>query len=158
MPPSGRDADENGREWQRGEQGEVGRTSGATSPKRKLTLVRPAELTVASCRRVRVGTLFVVYAPPAHDTTSMTATPTDSAPAVTRYRKTLVQERAPAVPRLHKQSGGKRLSGKTTNGNPYLRAVRTEVAWVVSRMKDNYLAAQYHRLARPLGRWRTVCW
>ena len=52
----------------------------------------------------------------------------------------------------NKESGGKRLSGKTTNGNTYLRAVLTEVVWVVSRMKDNYLAAQYHRLARRLGK------
>ena len=29
----------------------------------------------------------------------------------------------------NKQSGGKRLSGKTTHGNPYLRAVLGEVAW-----------------------------
>ena len=54
----------------------------------------------------------------------------------------------------NKQSGGKRLSGKTTNGNTCLRAVLTEVAWVVSRMKGNYLAAQYHRLARRLGKKR----
>jgi len=27
-----------------------------------------------------------------------------------------------------------------------------EVAWIISRMKDKYLAAQYHRVARRRGR------
>lgn len=37
----------------------------------------------------------------------------------------------------NKQSGGKRLSGKTTKGHPYLRAVLGEVAWAISHTKDN---------------------
>ena len=52
----------------------------------------------------------------------------------------------------NKQSGGKRLSGKTTKGNAQLRAILTEVVWVLSHMKDNYLSAQYHRLARRIGK------
>jgi transposase len=52
----------------------------------------------------------------------------------------------------NKQSGGKRLSGKATKGNRWLRAMLGEVAWVISRTKDNYLAAQYHRLARRRGK------
>lgn len=52
----------------------------------------------------------------------------------------------------NKQSGGKRLSGKTTKGNTTLRAILAEVVWVLSHMKDNYLSAQYHRLARRLGK------
>ena len=52
----------------------------------------------------------------------------------------------------NKQSGGKRLSGKTTKGNTYLRGVLAEVAWSLSRMRTKYLAAQYHRLARRLGK------
>jgi len=52
----------------------------------------------------------------------------------------------------NKQSGGKRLSGKTTKGNVRLRAVVVEAVWNISRMKDNYLSAQYHRLARRLGK------
>jgi len=52
----------------------------------------------------------------------------------------------------NKQSGGKRLSGKITKGNTMLRAILAEVAWVLSHMKDNYLAARYHRLARRLGK------
>lgn len=52
----------------------------------------------------------------------------------------------------NKQSGGKRLSGKITKGNTMLRAILAEVAWVLSHMKDNYLAAYYHRQARRLGK------
>jgi len=54
------------------------------------------------------------------------------------------------------QSGGKRLSGATTSGNPYLRSVLTQVAWAVSHTKDNYLSSQYHRLARRLGRKKAI--
>src|SRR5437588_9914931 len=56
----------------------------------------------------------------------------------------------------NKQSGGKRLSGKTTKGNARLRAALAEVVWVISHMKDNYLSAQYHRLARRLGKKKAV--
>ncbi len=52
----------------------------------------------------------------------------------------------------NKQSGGKRLSGKMRKGNATLRATLAEVVWVISHMKDNYLAAQYHRLARRIGK------
>jgi hypothetical protein len=33
-----------------------------------------------------------------------------------------------------------------------LRAILAEVAWVLSHMKDNYLSARYHHLARRLGK------
>ncbi|HZU66784.1 MAG TPA: IS110 family transposase [Ktedonobacteraceae bacterium] len=56
----------------------------------------------------------------------------------------------------NKQSGGKRLSGKATKGNPRLRAALAEVVWVISHMKDNYLSAQYHRLARRIGKSRAI--
>ena len=52
----------------------------------------------------------------------------------------------------NKQSGGKRLSGKTTKGNPYLRAILFEVAWAIAHTKDNYLSAFYHRMARRHGK------
>src|SRR5262245_40124896 len=52
----------------------------------------------------------------------------------------------------NRESGGKRLSGKATKGNKCLRAVLTKVAWAIEHTKDNYLAAQYHRLARRLGK------
>jgi transposase len=56
----------------------------------------------------------------------------------------------------NKQSGGKRLSGATTVGNTYLRAMLGEVAWIISRMKDNYLSAQYHRIARRRGKQKAI--
>jgi transposase len=55
----------------------------------------------------------------------------------------------------NKQSGGKRLSGSITDGNPYLRAVLVELVWSLTR-SDTYLAAQYHRLARRKGKRRAV--
>jgi transposase len=54
------------------------------------------------------------------------------------------------------ESAGKRKSGKTTDGNPYLKAVLSEMAWIVSRMKDNYLSAFYHRIARRRGKKRAI--
>lgn len=56
----------------------------------------------------------------------------------------------------NRQSGGKRLSGAITRGNPYLRAVLTQVAWAISHTKDTYLSAQYHRLARRIGRKKAI--
>jgi transposase len=56
----------------------------------------------------------------------------------------------------NKQSGGKRLSGATTSGNPYLKAVLAEVAWAISHTKDNYLSAQYHRIARRRGKQKAI--
>jgi len=50
----------------------------------------------------------------------------------------------------NKESAGKRLSGKTTHGNVYLRASFAEVSWCLSRMKDNYLSSQHHRFARRM--------
>lgn len=56
----------------------------------------------------------------------------------------------------NKQSGGKRLSGATTAGNPYLRAILGEVAWAIAHTKDNYLCAQYHRIARWRGKHKAI--
>jgi transposase len=56
----------------------------------------------------------------------------------------------------NKQSGGKRLSGKTTKGNPYLRALLCEVAWAIAHTKGNYLSAFYHRLARRHGKQKAI--
>lgn len=50
----------------------------------------------------------------------------------------------------NKKSAGKQLSGQTTKGNVYLRAALAEVCWCLSRMKDNYLSAQFHRFARRM--------
>jgi transposase len=56
----------------------------------------------------------------------------------------------------NRQSGGKRLSGAITKGNPYLRSLLTQVAWAKSPTKNNYLSAQYHRLARRMGRKKAI--
>jgi transposase len=52
----------------------------------------------------------------------------------------------------NRESAGKRLGGKTTPGDTWLKAVLGQVAWAIARRKrDNYLTAQYHRLARKRG-------
>ncbi len=56
----------------------------------------------------------------------------------------------------NKQSGGKRLSGKTTKGNKWLRALLGEVAWAAARTKGSYFSALFHRLARRRGVQRAI--
>ena len=56
----------------------------------------------------------------------------------------------------NKQSGGKRLSGKTTKGNVWLRGVLGEVAWAAARTKATYFHAQYQRIARRRGKQRAI--
>lgn len=56
----------------------------------------------------------------------------------------------------NKQSGGKRLSGQTTKGNTRLRSVLVEVVWNITRIKDTYLCAQYHRLARRMEKQKAA--
>lgn len=53
-------------------------------------------------------------------------------------------------------SAGKRKHGHTTGGNVYLRALLAEIVWCISHTKDNYLSAQYHRLARRIGKAKAV--
>ncbi len=48
-------------------------------------------------------------------------------------------------------SAGKRRSGKTRKGQPWLRAALVEAAWAASRTKETYLAAQFHRLRARRG-------
>jgi transposase len=50
------------------------------------------------------------------------------------------------------ESAGKRHSGKTRKGNPYVRAVLIEAGQAAGRTKGTYLAAQYHRLAARRGK------
>jgi len=56
----------------------------------------------------------------------------------------------------NKQSGGKRLSGKTTQGNAWLRGLLSECAWASARGKTGYLAAQFRRLARRRGAYKAL--
>ena len=52
------------------------------------------------------------------------------------------------------ESAGKRLSGKTRKGNPWVRRLLLQAAHVVARQKSGYLAAQYHRIAARRGKKR----
>jgi transposase len=56
----------------------------------------------------------------------------------------------------NKQSGGRRLKAHTNKGNTHLRAVLAEVVWVISHTTTTYLSAQYHRLARRIGKKRAI--
>jgi hypothetical protein len=56
----------------------------------------------------------------------------------------------------NRQSAGKRLGGKPTKGNVWLRAVLGEVAWAAARTRDTYLRAQFERLAKRRGRKKAV--
>jgi transposase len=49
-------------------------------------------------------------------------------------------------------TGGKRRSGHTQRGDVWLRDALTECAWAASRSKHTYLAAQYWRFARRMGK------
>ncbi|HLZ55440.1 MAG TPA: transposase [Ktedonosporobacter sp.] len=56
----------------------------------------------------------------------------------------------------HKESAGKRMSGKTRKGNPWLRCLLVQAAHSVSRQKHCYLAEQYRRLAKRRGAKRAA--
>jgi transposase len=53
-------------------------------------------------------------------------------------------------------SAGKRKSGKTRKGSPWLRRALTEAAHGAARTKNKYLSAQYHRLAARRGSKRAI--
>jgi len=54
------------------------------------------------------------------------------------------------------ESAGKRLSGTTRHGSPWLRSALVEAAHAAGRPKDNYLAAQYRRLLTRRGKKRAA--
>ncbi len=51
----------------------------------------------------------------------------------------------------HHQSAGKRLSGRTRKGSPWLRKLLVEAAHAAAHTKKTYLASQYRRLAARGG-------
>jgi transposase len=65
-------------------------------------------------------------------------------------------------------TGGNRRSGRTEHGNRWLRDILTECAWAASRKRDSYLAAQYWRFTRRMGKKKAalavghsilvICW
>ena len=54
----------------------------------------------------------------------------------------------------HHESAGKRSSGKTTKGSPWLRKLLVQAALAAGRTKNTYLSAQYGRLAARRGKKR----
>jgi transposase len=54
------------------------------------------------------------------------------------------------------ESAGKRLSGTTRKGSPWLRTTLVEAAQAAARTKGTYLAAQYRRLAPRRGQKRAI--
>jgi len=54
------------------------------------------------------------------------------------------------------ESAGKRRSGKTRKGSPWLRSALIEAARAAGRSKRTYLSAQYHRLAARRGTKRAA--
>jgi transposase len=55
------------------------------------------------------------------------------------------------------ESAGKRRSGRTRKGSPWLRVALTEAAHAAARtMRDTYLKAQYRRLAARRGKQRAI--
>jgi transposase len=54
------------------------------------------------------------------------------------------------------ESAGKRRSGRTRKGSPWLRTALVEAAQAAARSKDTYLAAQYRRLAARRGAKRAA--
>ena len=54
------------------------------------------------------------------------------------------------------ESAGKHRSGKTSDGDKWLKATLVEAAWAASRMKGSYFAAQYRRIASRRGKKRAL--
>jgi transposase len=54
------------------------------------------------------------------------------------------------------ESAGKRRSGRTRPGNKALRAALNQAAHAVAHTRNNYLSAQYHRLAARRGKKKAV--
>lgn len=65
-------------------------------------------------------------------------------------------------------TGGKRGSGRTTQGNVWLGEILNQCAWAAARTRDTYLSAQFWRLARRIGKKKAamavghsilvICW
>jgi transposase len=52
----------------------------------------------------------------------------------------------------HHESAGKRRSGKARKGDAALRVAMCEAAWSAARTRDTYLAAQFRRFSRRMGK------
>jgi transposase len=56
----------------------------------------------------------------------------------------------------NRQSGGKRLGGRTTKGSRWLRSILVQAAWAASHTKATVFGPAYRRWARRLGRKRAL--
>lgn len=56
----------------------------------------------------------------------------------------------------NRESGGKRISGKTRKGNRYVRRVLCQSAWAASHKKDSHLAALYRRVRSRRGEQKAI--
>jgi transposase len=54
------------------------------------------------------------------------------------------------------ESAGKRRSGKTRKGSPWLRRLLVQAAWAASHVKNSYLSTQFRRIAARRGRNRAL--
>ena len=54
------------------------------------------------------------------------------------------------------ESAGKQKSGKTRRGNQAVRRFLCQAAWAASRSRKTYLAAQFRRFSKRLGRKRSL--
>lgn len=54
------------------------------------------------------------------------------------------------------ESAGKRKSGKTTKGSRYLRVALVQAGWAATHQKGTYLAAQYQRLVKRMGKKKAL--
>jgi transposase len=55
-----------------------------------------------------------------------------------------------------RESGGKRISGKTRKGNRYLRRVLCQSAWAASHTKDSHLTALFRRVRSRRGEQKAI--
>ena len=53
-------------------------------------------------------------------------------------------------------SAGTRKTGKTTQGSPLLRAALVQAAWAASQSRGTYLAAQYPRWVKRMGKKKAL--
>ena len=56
----------------------------------------------------------------------------------------------------NRESGGKRMSGKTRKGNCYLRRILCQAAWAATRKKGSYLGVLYRRVRGRRGHQKAI--
>lgn len=54
------------------------------------------------------------------------------------------------------ESGGKKLSGRTTHGNKYLKSILVEAGWAATRTKGTYLKAKYESMISRKGKKKAL--